>query len=338
MLHKRAMNKKQQAGLSLVEMMVAMMLGLIVLLAAGGSFLASQKVSRTAQALSRNQESSRLAFEMLARDARVAGVNPCSSSVEPINILNSGATNAWWLQWMNGIRGYDGSVSSPGLAAGSGAGDRIASSPVLDIYTADDQISNMGGVMTASNAAIPLATGAGARFSAGDLVVACDTTIGFLFQATAVTGDTIAHGAAAGAPGNCSGALSASDICTTTSDGHRFGWDGQIGKATGYRWYLGPNEAGTRSLWRARLTNKTTGTTPTLVSRQEIARGVDTFTVEYLQKGATDYTNAAGVTNWKTVSSLRITLGLKQQINQAGATIDKTLEARTSQIIALRNR
>lgn len=329
---------KTQRGMSLIEMMVALILGLIVILAAGGSFLASQKVARTAQALSRNQESSRLAFEMMAKDARIAGANPCSSSIQPINILNGGTTNAWWAQWMSGLRGYDGGTASPGLAAGTGAGDRVASAPVLDIYTADDQLSNLGGVMTASNNAIPVAAGAGARYTVGDILVVCDTTVAFLFQATAVAANSVGHGSAAGAPGNCSGALSASDICTSTSDGHVFGWDGQIGRASGYRWYLGPNEAGTQSLWRGRLVNRTAGATPTLESRQEIARGVETFQVEYLPKDAADYTNAAGVADWDNVGSIRVTIGLTQQVSQTGNALDRTLQAQTSQVIALRNR
>lgn len=327
-----------QRGMSLVEMMVALVLGLIVILAAGGSFLASQKVTRQAQALSRNQESSRLAFEMISRDARVAGANPCSAATQPINILNSGTTNAWWDQWMDGLHGYDGGVASPGLASGAGVGDRIASAPVLDIYTADDQLSNLGGAMAMSNNAVPLPAGVGARYTSGDLMVVCDTTLAFLFQATGVTTNSIVHGAAAGAPGNCSGAFSASDICTSTSDGHRFGWDAQVGRATGYRWYLGTNEDGTQSLWRARLTNRTTGATPSIVSRQEIARGVESFNVEYLVKGGADYTNAAGVTDWGEVGSIRVSLGLNQQVSQSGPALDRTLQATTSQVIALRNR
>lgn len=332
---KPTIHVQKQKGFSLVEMMIATVLGLIVLLAAVGSFLASQKVSGVAQALSRNQESSRLAFELMAKDLRIAGANPCSASQDPVNVLNSGLTNAWWLQWNQGIRGWNGNTTVPGLTAGAGEGQRLASSPVLDVYTADDRLLPLGGQMSAANAGIPMAAGHG--YTTGDLAVVCDTTIAFVFQVTGTTNTVVQHIASAGAPGNCSSVFNASTPCTNINDGHRFGWDAMLGRVAAYRWYLGPNEAGTTSLWRARMTNATTGATPSVVNRQEIARGIESMNIEYLQRGATDYVAAGSVTDWTSVTSVRVSLTLTQEVPD-GTGGERDMTATTSHVITLRNR
>lgn len=334
-MNKNMTHSYKQKGFSLVEMMIAMALGLVVLLAGLGSFMASQKASGMAQALSRNQEASRLAFELISKDLRVAGPNPCSGSASPINILNSGQTNDWWAQWENGIRGYAGGAAVPGLTAGSGVGQRAASSPVLDVYTADDRLTPLGGTMASPNSAIPMTAGSG--FTNGELALICDTTVAFLFQITGTSGNNLVHSAGSGAPGNCSAVFSASDPCTNINDGHRFGWDALIGRVAAYRWYLGPNEAGGTSLWRARLTNATTGAVPSVVNQQEIARGVDEMAIEYLERGASNYVAATAVSDWSNVVSVRISLTLGQDIpNGSGG--ERRLNATTSHVVALRNR
>lgn len=325
-----------QKGFSLVEMMIAMTLGLILLLAAGGSFLASQRAAGMAQAMSKNQEASRLAFEMMAKDLRAAGPNPCTSTTLPVNILNSGQTNPWWEQWAQGIRGFEAGVGVPGLAMGGGEGERLASSPVLDVYTADDSLTPLGGQMDSANSTVRVGSGGG-RFSAGDIAVICDTTVAFVFQVTGGSANVVQHGAGSGAPGNCSAVFNASDPCTNINDGHRYGWDGQIGLASSYRWYLGPNEEGTVSLWRARMTNSTTGATPSVVSRQEISRGIEAMEIEYMESGGSDYVQASAVGNWRDVSSVRISLTLSQDVG-SGVGSESTLTATTSQVISLRNR
>ena len=55
------------AGFTVVELMIAMLLGLIVIGGVVSVFLANQRTYRTNQALGDVQDSSRIAFELMAR-------------------------------------------------------------------------------------------------------------------------------------------------------------------------------------------------------------------------------------------------------------------------------
>lgn len=56
----------RQRGVSLIEVMVALGLGLVVVLAASMVFIGSRQANRTTEGLSRAQETARSAFELIA--------------------------------------------------------------------------------------------------------------------------------------------------------------------------------------------------------------------------------------------------------------------------------
>ncbi|MDR7067683.1 type IV pilus assembly protein PilW [Pseudoxanthomonas japonensis] len=65
-------------GLSLIELMVALVLGLLVVGAAFAIFQSNQLTYRSNEGLNRMQESARIAFELMSADVRAAGGNSCS--------------------------------------------------------------------------------------------------------------------------------------------------------------------------------------------------------------------------------------------------------------------
>lgn len=69
---------KQQRGLSLVELLIAMALGLLLTVGALQMMLSSQGLYRTTDSLSRIQESGRFALDFLAKDIRMGGYNVSS--------------------------------------------------------------------------------------------------------------------------------------------------------------------------------------------------------------------------------------------------------------------
>src|SRR3546814_4605218 len=87
MTHLPATTKAAQRGFTLIELMVAMVLGLLVVAAAGSLFMSSRKVYGTTASINRIQENQRIAFEMLARDVREAGGNPCTRNI--VNMLDT---------------------------------------------------------------------------------------------------------------------------------------------------------------------------------------------------------------------------------------------------------
>ena len=79
---------KRQAGLTLVEIMVALTLGLIVLLAIGSIYIGSRQTYRVQEDNARLQEAGRYALEVIGRSIRQAGsdtemtFNPVAITVE----------------------------------------------------------------------------------------------------------------------------------------------------------------------------------------------------------------------------------------------------------------
>ena len=61
----------RQLGLSLVELMVALVLGLLVVGAAIGVFLSNRQTYTATESLGRVQENARVAFELMARDQQL---------------------------------------------------------------------------------------------------------------------------------------------------------------------------------------------------------------------------------------------------------------------------
>jgi len=72
--------KRRPGGFSLIETMIAMVLGLLLLAATTRLFLLQRRVFRLTDALGRLQETGRFALELLARDVRMAGLRGCAGS------------------------------------------------------------------------------------------------------------------------------------------------------------------------------------------------------------------------------------------------------------------
>lgn len=68
-----------QQGLTLVELMVAMAIGMILMLGATGVLISNQQTFRTSENLAGIQENGRIALEMLAGEIRQTGGNPCGT-------------------------------------------------------------------------------------------------------------------------------------------------------------------------------------------------------------------------------------------------------------------
>lgn len=73
------MNKKYQAGLTLVEMMIAFTLSALLVLGLTQIFNSNKEAFRLQDGLARIQESGRLAMEFIARETRNAGYMGCAS-------------------------------------------------------------------------------------------------------------------------------------------------------------------------------------------------------------------------------------------------------------------
>lgn len=116
----RPVKPRRQSGLTLVELLVSMTLGLLILLAIGSIYIGSRQTYRMQEENARLQETGRYALEAMGRSIRQAGfwnmpINPVATATAfggtPITGTN-GATDTVTVQYdgLNGDRDCEGRV------------------------------------------------------------------------------------------------------------------------------------------------------------------------------------------------------------------------------------
>lgn len=327
-------------GLTLVELMIALMLGLLVVGSASAIFISNRQTYRATEGLGRVQENGRMAFELLSRDLREAGGNPCGNAdreapLKMVNLLVSPGAR-WWTAWNTGITGYEATIP-----LGSPAG-RVAGTDAIDLMGGDSSSSAVVSSHDPVGTAITLNT-ATHGFVASDLAIICDWSQASLFQVTGVSGAILRHDNS-GSPGNCSKGLgyAATAVCSVTGLVKQFGPNALDANASAMvirmqpmRWYVGTRADGVRSLFRSTVVNQAGVLT---VRNQEIAEGVNDMELQYLVDGAAGYVDATAVpaNRWNDVIAVRVTLDM---LSADGAGVGGAqLARRIAHTVTLRNR
>ncbi len=336
-------------GLTLIELMVAMVLGLIVIAGVASVFLANMRSYRTNAALGDVQSSARIAFELMTRDIRDAGSTGCNSANDRVrNVLANQATD-WWANWNNAVRGYADAAEDPALSSETGAGAPVAGSDSLEIVSAGANPAGTVALYDGTNASFTLAAPVG-DIGAGDVVMICSpghAAIVQLDKVTAGAGATANTSTASfivgGTPGNTSVDLgypagSCAQHGAATVLQYCFPANSLVSRLRAATWYIGTNPLGGHSLYR--MTLETQGGKPTTTA-QEMVRGVATLEITYHQAGdptlAGDFFTADKVNQWNHVDAVRMTLTL--QSSDGRASTDATPISRSfTTTTTLRNR
>ena len=79
---------RSQRGLTLVELMVALVMGMVLLAGVATVFVANKQSYRLQDSLARLQENGRFAIEFLERDIRMAGYTGCKNLVLKKNTIS----------------------------------------------------------------------------------------------------------------------------------------------------------------------------------------------------------------------------------------------------------
>jgi type IV pilus assembly protein PilW len=303
-----------QRGLSLVEIMVAMTVGLMLTAGVLQVYGSSKEAYRLADNLSRTQENARFAMDMLARDTRMAGFIPCQPSGNVVNTINSG-TGLLTDFFNRSVSGYDGTnsnFSGSGLPnTGSSPGLRAAGADAIVILKGSDQVYS---VTSHNPPSAQFKLNAPHNFNDGDIMLVCDADQASIFQATNVNQSnvTVVHNEGTGSPGNCSkylgGTGSVDCVNNPAFTAYTFGPGSQLVRFEGIAYYIGVSASSTtRSLYRRRLGAAAATTTDELlegIENMQIVYGLDTD-----QDGEAErYVSADGVATWNDVVSVRIGL------------------------------
>ncbi len=347
-------SSRKQYGLSLIELMVALTLGLVLLGGFTTILMGSRQSYRVNDSMSRMQENARYAFQVMSQDIRMAGYFGCSNVDDLFldNTLNytQDATTEFRWSFEQSIEGYEtkkgATAWEPTLISGT------ITSPLSgnDIIVVRGMESIDGGVTARvfeepSAATLKIFEGGGLEI--GDVVAASNcrgnVSIFQISDIVTVSGvESLIHTAGAGTPGNLTNSLRdeyfhTNDIIT-------------ISKISTRAYYI--------------RTNSNTPSAPALYQKsgsdnaQEIVEGVEEMQIQYGVDtdgdGSVDVYQAADVTmsNWaNSIVSIRINLLMHtlednlasqpQTYTFNGETVlptDRRLRQVYSTVIALRNR
>lgn len=338
----------RSGGFTLIELMVAMVLGLIVIAGVTSVFLAGQQSFRTNDALANVQDSSRVAFELMARDIREAGLTGCNSTNDRVtNVLANSpgnpATPDWWADWGNAVHGYDASSSDPALSGITGNGAQVAGTDSLELLSAGNLSITIANDVPGSNFKLNQST---TNLTGGDIIIACSPDHAAILQISGYNNSNITVGYNTGStvkPGNCSSNLGyPNDACTGNSPDYTFPPNSKIAKLTGVDWYIGTNPTGGTSLYRVSLQNS--GGTITAAT-QEMVRGVTVMTIRYLNPAigaiGNQFVPASTITadnGWAGVTAVNVALTIDSTLQRARVTGNAAISRRYAFTTTVRNR
>lgn len=343
------MSKRQEAGFSLIELMIAMVLGLIVSGAAIALFFSNSRTYASTESLGRIQENARTAFELMARDVREAAGNVCGASVaNTANVLNNPAAN-WYANFNGGVLGYEAGTNMPGLTTGGGFAQRVAGTDGLDLSSTFTDGVTVELPNNGVQANFELNT-VNHGFNDGDIAMVCDADHAAIFQVTNAQpgiNDIIVRNPGAGTPGNCTARLGTPVDCSGAGNQYRFGcafgdtepsipcsdpanrWTTIVAKLRASRWYIGNGRGNRRSLFQI----VRAGSTDRAI---EVADGVDDMQLTYLSRGGTAYQSATAVADWTQVVAVRINLQMEGE-DRVG-TDGQALARQFDHTVTIRNR
>ena len=248
----------RERGLSLIELLIAMTLGLATVGAAGWVYLGAAQTYRSQDGLARMQEGARAVFELISYDLRMAGNTGCSYTTN-VNVVNNFSTT-WYknlnLQPLSSVE-KDGST-----------GTVTEFSDALRILHADNSKEYL--VSSHNTATSTLTLSATHDITPGTLLVATDCVHYATFQAVTAGGTTLTH--TAGGSSNTSANLGVSSAV------YGFPANARIYRVHSVMYYVANNAAGIRSLYRQRPI--AVGGVPTLTT-EELIEGVEDMQVSY---------------------------------------------------------
>jgi type IV pilus assembly protein PilW len=180
---------RRQRGVTLVELMVALALGLLITVAMLKVYVDASRMYRFNEGLARVQENGRFALEFIRRDARVAGFWGCYSDAPLTNQISTTSS-----AWVDVDAGHIAGTNDDGLNSADSITFRSATGSGTLVNTA----------MTAASDSVSVNSVATITSGMAALISDCDN--GDIFQVTGISGTSLAH--AVGANTNTSANLS----------------------------------------------------------------------------------------------------------------------------------
>lgn len=322
---------RSTAGFSLIEMMVAIMLGLILTVALISVFVGSRSAYQSTTGVASLADEGRFALDTIAQIARGAGFMGCTRAtdatvtgtttytIDPTVLNTSSSAMAYDFQF--GVGGYEATGTAPGgtftvaatPVAGAGASDwtpnldpaftgatseQVQGSDVLVLRETLPKTTPVYTMAAATQGASSFSVSSAGSLQAGQLAVISDCVNAVPFQISSVTAGspaTVNFGGVTGAPGNASAALPES-----------FAAGALVYPLTTTVFYIGVGADGDSALRRLDLTNGMVG--PAIFTDSEVVEDVENMQILYGldTSSGTAYVTADQVPDFSSVVSLEI--------------------------------
>lgn len=328
--------KLSAGGFSLIELMIAMTVGLVIVAAVVQIFVRSHATYQLDEGLSRVQENARFSMDYLAKDIRMAGYMGCNSKLFGTSAVSNivKPPNQSTIFSSGGIRGYRYTCTtacSGGLAEWDPAlpgdfflaGEVRTGSDVIIINRGSELGTTLTGNTVPSNANVQIVNTAeiAGQIAADDILLLSDCKGADIFKATNTSSGsgivTVAHAAA----DNTSPMLS-----------KPYGNDARLMKLVSRAYYISskPSISGTPNEPGLFLKELGSGG---LLSGQELVGGVESMKILYGEDtaatgSAAKYVVPASVADWTKVVSMR--LGI---IVRTPGAVDAALDTKTYDLL-----
>ena len=300
----------KQRGVSLIELMVSITIGLILLAGVLSIFFSSKVTYFANQKTARLQENGRVALDLIVHDIRSAGYMGCARAVPFSSTLNSPTSLLW--NYSIPLQGFEatGASLAPALAAGTLNPANVNDSDVLVVRSLRRdghavRVETDLATLTSDPEVIDTTT-----IVTNDILMITDCTASSVFQATgysaASPNGTIQHAAASGNPGN-----------STADLGYLFLKGSRVAPLQTFIYYVAVDPlTGEPGLFR-----RNGATLPA----ELLIEGVQSMQVSYAvdnngDRVADQYVGANSVTNWDNVMS--VTLSMLIRSDEEGTDVD----------------
>lgn len=286
MLHK-------QAGLSLIELMISITLGLVLMAGVVQMFISSKSVFTTQQSMSRIQETGRLAIEFLSRDIRMAGFYGCfRPNIADANRRLQNDTlviNSLYGNFGEAIRGYASRSNLTAVERGYLTGGAIqADTNVLVVRSAGTTPRIINATNTDTTIQVfsnqPKENGCVGELCENDAAVVSDC-----FRARAFTISTLTASTSNLVVSHTDNWNVAVDITASYSSGEVLPMN-----TTSY--FIATGAGGAPSLWQ-KFNQK---------DAAEVLEGVEKVVYKFSTEDNATYREASLITDWNRVNSVRI--------------------------------
>lgn len=287
---------RRQLGMTLIEIMIALLIGAFLLGGVMQIFVSSQQTNRMQENLSRLQENGRFAMEFISKDIRRAGFQGCPS-LSDVSVLTNVIVSAPVIPPLTGntlISGTD-SIASNWNTNACGVGNKcILGTDAISLIYGESCSGNLSAAMVDVNTAIQIPLTNTCRVDVNQAVLVSNCRSVDIFRATSA-GTSIQHPALSTA----------------------YDTNAELFIYRAYSYFIRESTSGSpgRSLWR--LDNSSSNPVELVegIEDMQILFGVDTDT----DGTANYYVSANNVVNMAQVISIRISL--------LAATLDDNLAA-----------